>query len=175
MEQFTLKDEILYYIKEATDVSIQCTLVVPHSLKQKALSQAHEKSGHLGEKKTIKKAEELFYWCNLKVHISNYVKKCITCQRFKGQTGLQQPFQELPSVGKPLERIGIDLTDMISGSQCYSVTGRETGEGGGVSGVDKCEGRFAERKLAVECRLYIEREQRGTTSPGKWQVRFFIK
>ncbi len=32
LEQFTLKDEILYYVKEATDGSIQYTLVVPHSL-----------------------------------------------------------------------------------------------------------------------------------------------
>ncbi len=44
LEQLTLKDEILYYVKEKTDGSIQYTLVVPHSLKQKALSQAHEQS-----------------------------------------------------------------------------------------------------------------------------------
>ncbi len=61
----------------------------------------------------------MFYWCNLKVNVSNYVKQCIPCQRFKGSTGLQKPFKELPSVGKPLERIGIDLTDMIAGSQGY--------------------------------------------------------
>ncbi len=48
LEQFTLKDKILYYVKEATEGSIQYTLVVHHSLKQKALSQAHEQSGHLG-------------------------------------------------------------------------------------------------------------------------------
>ncbi len=119
LEQFTLKDEILYYEKEATDGSIQYTLVVPHSLKQKTLSQANEQFDHLGQKKTIEKAEELFYWCNLKVDVSNYVKQCISCQRFKGSTGLQQPFKELPSVGKPSERIGIDLTDMIAGSQGY--------------------------------------------------------
>ncbi len=105
--------------ESSTDGSIQYTLVVPHSLKQKALSQPHEKPGHLGQKKTIKKTEELFYWCNLKVDVSNYVKQCITCQIFKGQTGLQQPFQELPSVGKPLERVGIDLTGMAAGSQGY--------------------------------------------------------
>ncbi len=69
LEQVTLKDEILYYVKEATDGSIQYTLVVPHSLKQKTLSQAHAISSHLGRKKTIKKAEELFYWCNLKVDV----------------------------------------------------------------------------------------------------------
>ncbi len=84
LEQFTLKDEILYYVKEATDGSIQYALVVPHSLKQKALSQAHDISGHLGQKKIIKKAEELFCWCNLKVDVSNYVKQYVTCQRFKG-------------------------------------------------------------------------------------------
>ncbi len=108
-----------FYVKEATDGSIQYTLVVPHSLKQKTLSQAHDISGHLGQKKDIKKAEELFYWCNLKVDVSNYVKQCVTCQRLKGQTGLQQPLQELPSVGKSLERVGIGLTDMVAGSQGY--------------------------------------------------------
>ncbi len=89
LEQFILKDEILYeyYVKEATDGSIQYTLVVPHSLIQKALSQAHEQSGYFGQKKTIKKAEELFCWCNLKVDVSNYVKQCIPCQRFKASTG----------------------------------------------------------------------------------------
>ncbi len=35
LEHCTLKDEILYYVKETTDGSIQYTLVVPHSLKQK--------------------------------------------------------------------------------------------------------------------------------------------
>ncbi len=69
LKQFTLKEEILYYVKEETDGSIQYTLVVPHSLKQKALSQAHENSGLLGQRK-IKKAEELFYWCNMKVDVS---------------------------------------------------------------------------------------------------------
>ncbi len=47
------------------------------------------------------------------------MKHRVTCQRFKGHTGLQQPFQELPSVGKPLERVGIYLTDMIAGSHGY--------------------------------------------------------
>ncbi len=32
---------------------------------------------------------------------------------------MQKPFKELPSVGRPLERIGIDLTDMIAGSKGY--------------------------------------------------------
>ncbi len=35
----------------------------------------YELSGHLGQKKTIKKAEELFYWANLKADVCDYVKK----------------------------------------------------------------------------------------------------
>ncbi len=69
--------------------------------------------------KTIRKAKELFYWANLKVDACNYVKKCATCQGFKGNTGLQQQWKEIPPVNKPLERIGIDLTDMVAGVQGY--------------------------------------------------------
>ncbi len=65
------------------------------------------------------KAEETFYWPNLKVDVCDYVKNCINCQRFKGDKGLQQPWKELPAVGKPLERIGTDLTDMVAGAHGY--------------------------------------------------------
>ncbi len=69
-------------------------------------------------KKNIKKAEELC-WANLKVDVCKYVKECIACQRFKGSTDLQQKWKELPSVNKPFERIGIDLTDMTACIQGY--------------------------------------------------------
>ncbi len=59
--------------------------------------------------KTIKKDKELFYWANLKVDVSKYVKECVSCQRFKGDKGLQQQWKELPPVNKPLERIGNDF------------------------------------------------------------------
>lgn len=56
----------------------------------------------------------MFYWANLKVDVCEYVKKCVTCQRFKGESGLQQQWKELPPVFKPLERVGIDLTDVVA-------------------------------------------------------------
>ncbi len=40
-------------------------------------------------------------------------------QRFKGDKKLQQPWKELPTVGKALEKIGIDLTDMVAGTLGY--------------------------------------------------------
>ncbi len=89
LDQFVLADELLYFVREQTDGSLHYRLIVPQSLKTQALQHSHELSGHLGQKKTIKKAEELFYWANLKTDVCDYVKKCITCQRFEGETGLQ--------------------------------------------------------------------------------------
>ncbi len=97
---------------------------VPHSLVNSAIQHADELSSHLGQKRNIKKAEELYYWANLKVDVCAYVEECFVCQRFKGSSGLQQKWKELLPVHKPLERVGIDLTDMTDGVQgyCYVLT-----------------------------------------------------
>ncbi len=61
----------------------------------------------------------MIHWANLKVDVCDYIKKCITCRRFKGESGLQQKWKELPPISKPLERVGMDLTDMVSGSHGF--------------------------------------------------------
>ena len=116
LDQFALINEILYFARKQLDGSIHYCLIVPQTLKLKAMELAHVTSGHLGQKKTISKAEEMFYWCNLKVDVCKYVKECITCQQYKGSSGMTQKWQEMPPVSKPLERIGIDLTDMVGGT-----------------------------------------------------------
>ena len=78
-----------------------------------------EVSGHLGRRKTIDALENMFYWPSLRSDLCKYVKVCETCQKHKASRGLQQKFQELPAVIKPLERISIDLTDMYSGENNY--------------------------------------------------------
>ncbi len=119
LDQFALIYELVYYVRHKTDGSLQYSIVVLKSLTLKAIQHSHELSGHLRQKKTILKAEETFYWPNLKVYVCNYVKNCVNCQRFKGDKGLQQPWKELPAVDKPLERIGMDLTDMVAGAHGY--------------------------------------------------------
>ena len=117
LDQFVIQDEVLYYVKEKSDESLHFCLVVPQNLIWKAMEHPHVTSGHLGQKKTIRKAEELFYWCNLKVDVCTYVKNCVTCQRFKSHPGLQQQWQEVAPVNKPLEKVDIDLTDMVAATQ----------------------------------------------------------
>ncbi len=108
-----LEEEILYLTREKTDHTIHYLLVLPSDLKQAALNLMHNReSGHLGQKKSISKAEKLFYWPNLKRDVRKFVKECIICQQHKGSSGLQKPWLELPPVNKPLDRISIDITDM---------------------------------------------------------------
>ncbi len=119
LDQFALEDGLLYFVREKTDGSLHYSLIIPRSLVKSAIQHAHELSSHLGQKKIIKKAEELYYWANLKVDVYSYIKQCFICQRFKGSTGLQQKWKELPPVHKPLERVGIDLTGMTDGVKGY--------------------------------------------------------
>ncbi len=47
------------------------------------------------------------------------MKQCVTCQRFKGEKGLEQQWKVLPAVSQPHERLGLDLTDMVAGNHGY--------------------------------------------------------
>ncbi len=85
----------------------------------------HEKeSGHLGQHKSILKAEDFFYWPNLRKDMKAFVKECVTCQQLKTSSGLHQQWQELPPVDQPMERVSIDITEMGSGAigQKYVLT-----------------------------------------------------
>ncbi len=82
----------------------------------------HEKeSGHLGQHKSVLRAEDYFY---LRKDMKAYVRECITCQQLKINWGLQQQWLELPPVDKPMERVSTDITEMGSGEigQKYVLT-----------------------------------------------------
>ncbi len=88
---------------------------MPSELRREALSHVQVKeSGHLGQHKTILKAEEFSYWPNLRKDVKAFVSECIVCQQFKPGSTLQQQWQELPPVNQPLERVSIDLTELGS-------------------------------------------------------------
>ncbi len=62
LDQFALEDDILYLCKQKVDGTILYLLVVPNELRRESLRYIHDKeSGHLGQHKTLLKAEEYFY------------------------------------------------------------------------------------------------------------------
>ncbi|GFO13362.1 gypsy retrotransposon integrase-like protein 1 [Plakobranchus ocellatus] len=92
--------------------SVQTTIAVPESLRQVVLSYAHESdlSGHSGFRKTLSAIRDYFYWPHVCSDVKNYTSSCYLCQ-IKPRTGRDRPapFQQVPIVGEPFERVVIDL------------------------------------------------------------------
>lgn len=121
LSQFELEDDVLYYVRKLSDGSLKYTLVVPKGLKKAALYASHDghTAAHMGQHKTISRLEADFYWPGYRKDCKEYVQSCDLCQQYKGSSGLQKPWQGLPEVSKPLERISIDLTDMYTSHLGY--------------------------------------------------------
>ncbi len=61
LDQFALEEDILNLCKQEADGTILYLLVVPSDLRGEALRYTQDKeSGHLGQHKTLLKAEEFF-------------------------------------------------------------------------------------------------------------------
>ncbi len=109
LDQFALEDGILYLCKQKINGTILCLLIVPNGLRKDALRLIHNReSGHLGQLKSVLKAEEYFYWPSLKKDMETHVRECLTCEQLTMSSGLQQQWQELPPVDQPMARISID-------------------------------------------------------------------
>ena len=121
VSQFEVKDEILYYVRKLTDGTLKYCLVIPQGLKKAALHASHDgqTAGHMGQYKTISRAEADFYWPGYRQDCVEYVKSCSLCQQYKSAASLQRKWQGLSEVTKPLQRVGIDLTDMHAGLHSY--------------------------------------------------------
>ena len=117
LANFELFEGVLYYIRVKLDGSLHYCLVVPASLKKAALEVAH--ADHFGQKKTIMKLEELFYWPRYRGDVIKFVTGCRHCQEYKEGKHLRRRWQELPTVGRALARISVDLTDLVNGYQGY--------------------------------------------------------
>ncbi len=84
LDQFALEDGILYLCKQKIDGKVLYLLIVQNELRKDGLRLIHEKeSGHLGQHKSVLKAEEYFYWPNLRKDMKTYVRECITANNSK--------------------------------------------------------------------------------------------
>ncbi|GFO32953.1 gypsy retrotransposon integrase-like protein 1 [Plakobranchus ocellatus] len=110
---FRIEDGILKRLPTKSKFSsVQTTIAVPESLRQIVLSYAHESdlSGHSGFRKTLSAIRDYFSWPGVCSDVKNYTTSCHLCQ-IKSRTGRDRPapFQQVPIVGEPFERVVIDL------------------------------------------------------------------
>ncbi|GFX49644.1 transposon Tf2-11 polyprotein [Trichonephila clavipes] len=84
-------------------------IVVPLSLREKLITTAHEQFGHPGVKKMLKLISPIYYWKDIILDISNFVKCCETCQLNKKSTQKKYGLlQEVPVAEEPFEMISLD-------------------------------------------------------------------
>jgi len=97
------------------------TIVIPDSLKRYALIMVHDSkiSGHQGAIRTGKRASNAYFWVNMLTDVNNYVKSCEKCQRRKVHGRIIPPMGEFPEITRPLERVGVDLTELPVSSNGY--------------------------------------------------------
>ncbi|MCO5563944.1 hypothetical protein L7F22_017596 [Adiantum nelumboides] len=87
-------------------------LCITKALRDKVMQESHEPpyAGHRSAQPTIQAMELYFYWPTMRQDVSDYISKCLTCQKVKYDRhkafGLLQP---LPIPKRPWESITMDF------------------------------------------------------------------
>jgi transposase InsO family protein len=80
------------------------------TLKTELMGRYHDAAGHFGQKRTVKKICDLFYWNRIRDDVEDYCRSCEACAAHKSSNqlpaGLLRP---LPIPDEPWQVIGIDF------------------------------------------------------------------
>lgn len=109
-------DNVLYkYVKadrKLLDPAAEWKIVVPKEARETVFAECHDSptSGHLGIYKTCRRIIDKYYWPQLRMDTTRYIRRCPTCQRVKVEQKLPagQMGQER-NVDGPWRRISADL------------------------------------------------------------------
>ena len=92
--QLTLHDSVLYHkVKTPTTEEEKLLLIVPTSLQQQLLQDAHDKAGHQGAERTMAQLSEAAYWVEMGNDVNKYCNSCVICQRTKAASRHPAPLQ----------------------------------------------------------------------------------
>ena len=109
-KELVLRDNCLGK-NEKTRNGMTFRVIVPEELKLLALELAHSShiNCHAGVWKTLKKAESMFIWENMKRDVEHYVKKCLTCLTKSPYGRVKAPVQPFADIHRPMEWVSVDL------------------------------------------------------------------
>lgn len=108
---YVLSDGILYrYNLERDDAEDAC-LVVPQQEREKVLSDFHDAptAGHFGIERTFARIASRFYWPGMRRCITDYIKNCVSCQRYKADNKKPAGLCQSPAMTRRFEVLSIDL------------------------------------------------------------------
>ena len=102
---YKLRGEI--YVSQGL-VFYEDRLIVPKSLRQKALADLHE--GHMGMTKTLKLAKESLYWPSMAQSIENLISSCELCNKF-AKSNMKEPIIQHEIPPRAFEKVGCDVLE----------------------------------------------------------------
>ena len=93
-------------------------IVLPKKYRKQVIDLAHNIpfAGHLGREKTTQRVLRRFYWPTLFKDVREYCRTCERCQ-LTGGRNRKVPMIPLPIVGKPFQRIAMDVVGPLPRTQ----------------------------------------------------------
>ena len=108
---FVIESDILYQRREKRKGEFKYRVVLPISLRERALHLVHTCpfSGHLGVERTLLKARDNFFWIGMKDSVKEYVNSCHECACAKPYKIVCPEGRQWPVVPKKFYRVHMDL------------------------------------------------------------------
>ena len=115
--EFCLKDGRLYrHFLHSLDFNDntpeeEWKLCVPTEGREQVLKECHDDptAGHLGIAKTISRLASYYYRPKIFAEARDYVRKCVSCQKFKAQQQATAGMMRATDVQDPWETVAVDL------------------------------------------------------------------
>ncbi|XP_050504417.1 uncharacterized protein K02A2.6-like [Diabrotica virgifera virgifera] len=104
----------LYF--EAGIAFIDDKIIIPKKLRLDMIKLLHK--GHIGVSKTINKARSIYYWPGLNDDVTNYIKKCRICEKYR-PNNFKEPMMPHDIPRLRFNKVGTDILEY--GSKAYLV------------------------------------------------------
>ncbi|XP_041981036.1 uncharacterized protein LOC121734489 [Aricia agestis] len=107
---YMMDQGVLYRYNPDSD-SESPQLVVPADQQEDILKQCHDSAvaGHPGIDNTYRKVSQLYYFTGMRRIITDYVKACVQCQRYKASNNKPPGLLQTPVMNQRNEVLAIDL------------------------------------------------------------------
>lgn len=116
---YLLTQGVLYRYAEDSE-SEEPQLVVPESLRGKVMFECHDSptAAHGGIQRTIHRISQRFYFPGLRRYVTEYLKTCIECQRYKPSNFKPAGLLQTPVPAQRFEVIAVDLFGPLPKGPC---------------------------------------------------------
>lgn len=107
---YMMNEGILYrYSPDEDEENAQ--LVIPVHKRPEILKQYHDNAtaGHYGVEKTITRIASRYYWPGMRKEITEYVKNCVECQKYKPSNLKPAGLMKTLAINQRFETVAIDL------------------------------------------------------------------